>query len=119
MTIDIWIACYLLLAHFVSDFVTQTVEMGLKKSSNIEILTKHIAFLTLALVVLLLPLVSPVMAVVIAFTNGAIHWVVDFATSRIAKKFYQEQRMYAFWKVIGIDQLIHTAVLLLTYSYLA
>ena len=118
MTIDIWVACYLLLAHFASDFLPQTHKIGTKKSGSNLVLTLHVFMVTIVLLILLLPF-GFVTAATVAAINGVLHWPIDYCTSRISKYFYLQNKMTYFWKVIGIDQLIHTTILLVTYSYVA
>lgn len=110
------IASYLLLAHFLSDFGTQNQYIALNKSSSNKILSVHIALLSAVLFLMFLPIVTLKIAIVLTIINGFMHFVTDYITSRLTKKYYQENRMFAFWKVIGIDQLIHTVTLLLSYS---
>ena len=112
--IDVGLACYLLLAHFVADFIFQTSKMGLKKSSSNLILGVHIAIYTTVLWAMMLAYGLPVWFAVL---NGMVHWITDYCSSRMGKYYYEQKRMYAFWKVIGLDQLAHTVTLLWTCTW--
>ena len=105
---------WLLAAHFVADFVFQTTKTGLNKSSNNRILATHVAIYTCVLAVLMVPLLG-MKAVLFAVTNGLLHFPTDYISSRLAGKYHREGRLYAFWKVIGLDQLAHYIGLILLF----
>jgi hypothetical protein len=46
------------------------------------------------------------------------HWITDFITSKLTTYFYLKNNMYWFFGIVGIDQLIHSITLLMTYNYL-
>jgi len=47
-----------------------------------------------------------------ALLNGAIHFVVDYNTSRVTSRLWQEKRVHDFFVVVGFDQLLHSITLL-------
>jgi len=53
-----------------------------------------------------------------ALINGAVHWVVDFFTSRASGHFWKKNDMHWFFVVVGFDQLLHMATLFGTYYLL-
>jgi hypothetical protein len=110
IVISTYMAILLLVAHFVGDFVLQNSWMALGKSKFWTPLLVHIAVYT----AVLLPF-----GIVYALVNGAAHLMTDYFSSRINAKNWAKQNYRAFWIGIGADQLIHTACLLGTYSWLA
>lgn len=110
--VEILILCVF---HYVGDFVLQTDEMAINKSSSNKWLTKHVnsyiapfALFYLAYAFMynltLYEYVLPLFAVVI---NYLLHWIVDYNTSRIASSYYQAGQRGKFFKMIGFDQLLH------------
>lgn len=113
-----WIVLYVLAAHFVADFVLQTTDIGLRKSKEFEILMKHICFYHMGLSLLMWPMLGLVTAIRYATLNAfLLHLPTDFTSSKLSSKYYAEGRLYAFWKVIGLDQLAHYTGLFLTLPY--
>ena len=55
--------------------------------------------------------------VVFVLVNGMLHWFTDFLTSSASTHYYKKQNYFKFFSVIGLDQLIHTVTLLLTFNY--
>lgn len=102
---------WILFAHWVADFVCQSDYMAKGKSSSNLILGQHILVYTAVIALMTL---NPLFALV----NGAIHFVVDYFTSRASSKLYKAGQIHWFFVVIGFDQFIHTATLLYTWSLL-
>jgi len=101
---------YLILwLHFFADFVLQSDSMAKNKSSSLLWLALHC--FTYSLVWLFFPLKF------ILFT-GLSHFVVDFCTSRVGKKFWEAGRVHAFFVVIGFDQALHLSLLFWSNTYL-
>jgi len=96
---------FVLIGHWIADFICQSDYMARNKSSSNKALGLHILAYTL---------VMSVFGIKFALVNGAIHFVVDYMTSRITKKLWAKQDVHNFFVVIGFDQLIHTVTLLLT-----
>ena len=46
--------------------------------------------------------------------NGGSHFCVDFVTSRVTSHLHKRGLIYGFFLVIGLDQLIHTIILVVT-----
>ena len=85
--------------HFVWDFVLQSHKMATNKSSRFEWLTYHCA----------------VYATWTAFTGDwrvvlavfFTHLGIDFVTSKITSRLWQQQSYHYFFVTIGADQLLH------------
>ena len=109
MPIDILI--YILIIHWVADFVMQSDKMAKGKSSSNRWLLAHTGTYTLVVAALTL---QPLYAIV----NGVIHTIVDYGTSRLTSKLWEKGDIHNFFVVIGLDQLIHMITLVLTYEVL-
>ncbi len=91
--------------HFLADFIMQTDDMAQKKSTSVAWLTIHIA-------VYMLPLLF--FGWRFALVNGACHWMVDFCTSKINSRLWQQKKVHWFFVGVGVDQAIHVSTLMLT-----
>jgi hypothetical protein len=100
----------LLAVHFVADFVLQSRWMAMNKSTRLDALAAHCLVYALCFIVPFGLLYSGV--------NGLLHFGVDFVTSRITARLWQQQDWRWFFIVIGADQLIHYVCLVLTAKYL-
>jgi hypothetical protein len=47
--------------------------------------------------------------------NGALHFVVDFFTSKITSSLWGKKELHNFFAVIGFDQLIHNITIIATF----
>lgn len=116
---------YILTTHFVADFIMQTNEMAKGKSTSIKWLTIHIisylkGFILSALIFYLFIglfgyTISPWFLITYCFSNAVLHWVTDYFTSKQTKKLWEQERVHDFFIMIGLDQLIHTTCLLVTF----
>ena len=114
-----------LFTHWVGDFVLQTDEQAKKKSSDNKFLTAHVLRYTTALLigfslmnlVLVLNLgvsVTLSLILLLVFLNSIIHWITDYITSRKSSALWAEGKVHDFFVMIGIDQFIHTSLLVLS-----
>ena len=121
------ILIYVLFTHFVADFVMQTHDMAINKSTSVYWLTKHIfayakTFLVSALVFCVaLTLFEDgygsklaLRMVVFVLINSGLHWITDYYTSKEISRLWKEKKVHDFFVMIGFDQFIHLATLLLT-----
>lgn len=97
---------YIILAvHWFADFVLQTDKMAQNKSTSFKWLSSHVGVYTLCL----LPF-GPTFSLV----NGLAHFIIDAATSRATSRLWKNGDRHNFFVVIGLDQLIHTVILIST-----
>ena len=109
--IYIWI----LALHFIADFLCQSREMALKKSVDKHILFNHcfIIFIVLSL---------GTFNILFALFNAITHAFIDWNIWRVYR--INKQQDFEFWKdhwfyvTIGFDQLLHTSLLMLSWSLL-
>lgn len=91
--------------------------MAKGKSSSNKILSEHITVYTLVMLIPGILLLGPIGALWAIF-NGLVHFLVDYFTSRLTSKLWAEGKVHDFFVVIGLDQLIHTLTLLISYYYI-
>lgn len=108
---------YVMLIHWVADFLCQSRWMAENKSSNLGALSAHVGTYTAVLGICCLPLLGIVPGIAFALANGVLHFVVDFITSRITSYFYKQQNMHAFFATVGFDQYLHFVCLWVTFFY--
>jgi hypothetical protein len=113
------ILLFYLLLHWYADFVCQTDKQAKgKSSSNLQLLS-HTG--TYGLIVTLFTYVlywannfgaqywyTPLLFGIVQFIT---HTVVDWITSRINKKLWEDGYVHEFFVMIGFDQLIHYVIL--------
>ena len=68
---------YMMVIHFVADFLLQSREMG-KKSIYFKVLLQHIGIQFAMFALLLTPFLGLKMAIVFALCNSAVHGVIDW-----------------------------------------
>lgn len=95
-----------LVAHWIADFIIQTDKMAVNKSTSMKWLLSHIGVYTL----FMLCCFGPKYAIV----NGLAHLATDFVTSRVTSYLWKKGDRHNFFVVIGLDQLLHSMVLILT-----
>ena len=103
-TSDIQIIMYLLATHWVADFVLQSDKMAKGKSTSNKWLGIHVLVYAVCFI--------PSLSIGFVLLNGAIHFVVDWFTSRQSSRLWAEGRVHDFFVVIGFDQLIHALTLI-------
>lgn len=96
--------------HYFADFLLQLRILAENKSSGYKFLSIHVAIYTLVFMLVFGP--------VYALLNGALHFVVDFVSSRCTTYFYKQKDWYKFFGVVGADQALHFTCLFGTYVWL-
>lgn len=107
----------ILFAHWVADFLFQTETMALNKSKSMKWLTVHVLTYTIVLLGFSLLLLNWQSALLFAGLNGALHWITDFFTSKLTTVYHNNRRV--FFLIIGLDQFIHTATLIMAWEYIS
>jgi len=96
--------------HCIADFFLQSDQMAINKSKDNLWLTAHV--LTYSIVFL-------IFGWKFALLNGAVHWVVDYITSRITSYLWSIGERHWFFVTIGVDQAIHLTTLVLSIPLIA
>jgi hypothetical protein len=111
---------FLLLLHWVSDFVLQRHAWSIAKWNSIPALLKHVATVTVALFLgtFLLLNVAFLPALAFAGINGGSHFGIDFVTSKMTHKLYDKGKLHDFFVVIGFDQFLHVSIMYGTFLLL-
>jgi hypothetical protein len=113
---------YILGCHYVADYVCQSRWMGDNKSSSWEALIVHVFTYTYVMLVMVAPAFAVLKIPVFLWigwwaTNGVLHLITDYITSRETKRLWEWDRKYATFCVMGADQLLHQWALGLTFLY--
>lgn len=107
--IEYWTVFSLMAIHLFADFICQNDEMAIKKSDGLLYLSLHTLIYSLFFIVF---------GLYFALVTFVSHWCVDFCTSRLNKILWENHERHWFFVVIGVDQFIHVAGLILTYKLL-
>lgn len=109
---------YLLLLHFIADFLLQSDRIAVGKSTDNEILSEHVYIYFSTFLLGGLFIWGLAGAALYASVNAYLHWGTDYVTSRLSSYFYKNNDRHNFFVTIGADQLIHSVCLGLTLIWL-
>ena len=98
----------LLAIHFIMDFLFQNDYMAINKSKKNEVLFIHCLIYSAGFIY------YGVWFVIITLIT---HFIIDYITSRINTKLYNNYRHW-FFCCIGFDQFIHVSLLMVIYNVL-
>ena len=115
MDISIIIVVVILWAHFVGDFILQSDYHAVNKSKSNLALFEHVLFYSLPLT--LIGFLIPV-SIAWIIANAVMHAAVDYVTSRITSKLWQQNKRHWFFVTIGADQSLHFTCLFVSYLWL-
>lgn len=116
MTLPLWLALAILLAHFVGDFLFQSDRVATGKSKSWLVLTEHVVCYAVAFLPFTWTYRIETWIQWFAL-NMAAHFLTDAVTSRWTSRLYLAGKRHWFFVVIGLDQLIHAATLLTTAAW--
>lgn len=127
--LDYRIILYILFLHWLGDFVLQTDKKARGKSKNWSDLLEHTLKYTLIFIFLIIPyLIIKYPRPEIQFSGWLLlflpitfitHTIIDYYTSRVNAKLYEDNKIHEFFVAIGFDQLLHFIQLILTYYLLS
>lgn len=131
---------WMMILHFVADFIFQSREMGQKKSSEFRWLFKHLTIQWLFFALGLIYFVGPVTAVGFATLNAVIHGIIDWNIWNLYKvytihrlkdidpleddRFIMPFGQFKYWEdhmfyiTIGFDQLLHCLTIIGLFALL-
>ena len=121
--INSWIILWILFLHWIADFVCQTDKMALGKSKNWNDLLNHTFTYTIIMAIGIFPVFATISTPICWFlflsNTFLIHTVQDYITSRENCKLLERYTSkHNFFVLVGFDQFLHFAQLLLTYYFL-
>lgn len=112
---------FVIVGHFVGDFVLQSNWMAQNKSKDSVALILHCFVYTATIFVAFVIGASVLHArvgtgdiIIWAFFNFILHLGTDMITSVVNSRLWEEKRAHAFFVGVGADQLIHYMALGLT-----
>jgi membrane-bound metal-dependent hydrolase YbcI (DUF457 family) len=116
------IALAILTVHFLADFVFQSSKMATGKSKSLKWLSIHVgvygAVTLLSAVFISFKVLSYGDVLIWWLGNVGLHFIVDFFTSKITSRLWEQKNMRLFFVMIGFDQLLHSICLLGTYYFI-
>ncbi len=116
MIIYLW----LLLSHWISDFVYQTDYQAKNKSKSWKALLSHTSIYSLIMMYACLFILN--LSISDVFLFGLItfvcHTITDYFTSRLNTKLWTKGDVHNFFVSVGFDQFLHAVQLFATYELL-
>lgn len=123
---------YLMVLHFISDFVLQSREMGKKKSSDFVWLLRHLLIICSVFYIGLVPFlfmrsITGPKFLFVPLLNVIIHGLIDMNIWNVYKfsvlkrggditwKYWDD---HLFYTTIGFDQMLHTITLIILWNVL-
>jgi hypothetical protein len=118
MNISILEVFWILIGHWVADFILQTDWQATNKSKNNYALLKHVLVYS-AIMSIFIGLIhqSVLLFVFFAFTF-LFHFLTDYFTSRLNSELWAKGDVHNFFVSVGFDQILHYYQLIFTYWYL-
>jgi hypothetical protein len=117
-----YVVIAIFVVHFLADFVFQSSKMATGKSKSLKWLSIHVGVYGLVTCVsaycISFTLFSPGDVIIWWAGNVGLHFMVDFFTSKITSRLWEEKNMRLFFVMIGFDQLLHNICLLGTYYFI-
>lgn len=117
----------ILFIHLVGDFFMQSSEQAQNKWHSNQHLLAHVVSYTAALTIVSfivfvnVPPMDPAKSALFmswSLLNGALHFCVDWVTSRLTHHLFEKKKYHDGFAVIGVDQFAHYACLLLTWQWM-
>ncbi|MCC7303270.1 MAG: DUF3307 domain-containing protein [Bacteroidia bacterium] len=112
---------FIVITHFVADFLCQTDKMALNKSHSLKWLSLHVLTYTAVLGVsstIFMQAAGWGNILLFIGMNGGLHFITDFFTSKATSRLYKLESKHWFFVMIGLDQMIHYLCLFLTLEYI-
>lgn len=121
---SVYIVIWILFAHWIGDYVLQSHNMAINKSSSWYYLFAHTATYSACIFVFMLGIVYAmpdftwINNTELLLVTFLFHSLQDYITSRINKRLAEAKRDHDFYLCIGFDQLLHITQLIITFKLL-
>ena len=126
--VSIGLFAYILFLHYLGDYIFQPYSMSVQKSENHMMLLYHTIIYSITIYLGLLFVVGVKEAITFAVITFLAHYVVDFVTSKVisdnsselrldpdsSKPIHKRLKLWGPISLLGFDQLLHQACLLIT-----
>ena len=99
--INIKIVIFIMLWHFISDWLLQADWMAIGKSKRFgfnKSMISHIGVITLAWIPF---------GFIFGLLNALSHWIIDAISSQFTSYFWKKEQRHWFFVTIGFDQFLH------------
>ena len=114
---------FFLLIHWLADFALQTHKQAIGKGEgknffNRELL-KHVSVYSLIwLLISNIIEYNWIKALEFSIITFICHYITDYITSRISKKFFNDNDYHNGFEVVGFDQILHYLQLYYTFKFI-
>lgn len=115
--IPLYIVSYIMLIHWIADFICQTRWQAENKSRDLDALFGHVMTYSAVFLIAMLPILGLTGSILFTAITYITHVLTDFFTSRF-NSWAWTHRPKLFWVGIGFDQYIHLVTLCATYLYI-
>lgn len=118
---------FIIIIHYIADFIFQAEEWAINKSKSLGSLLSHTltySLVTLILSLFLLHFKYGVTLLLYTGINFISHTIIDFVTSKIVSKKFENNQLgsdipnLGAFSVIGFDQVLHYTTLFISYYLL-
>lgn len=113
---------FILIFHYIADFVCQIDSVARNKSKSNKVLFKHILLYGLIFVPFAFMFLPFYIAILFLIVNCVLHYTIDYITSRRTSYLNSINKFgsntvpnFGMFSIIGLDQLLHYVSLFGTY----
>ena len=120
---NIWLISYLIIAHYIADFIFQDEKWANNKSKDIRSLLKHTYTYSFVFALLMWLIFPWYIALTFFSTMLLSHTAIDYITSKIVSKKFRNKEYgssipnFGAFSVIGFDQVLHYITIFLTLDF--
>ena len=106
---ELYVIILIVWLHFVADFIFQSDRIAINKSKSNLVLLEHVVKYCILFLII---------GTWFAVLNAALHFIVDWCTSRITSYYWSKDKRHEFFVTIGCDQALHLTCLTTTYYWM-
>jgi hypothetical protein len=123
-TLPIWVFIWVVITHWISDFLFQPHAWAIKKSTCNIALAKHVLVYVTLMMTLWFLILGPLPTLLFGVVTFIAHLLTDYITSRWVSKAFKAEYFggpvpnFGAFTRIGFDQVLHYVQLLLTLCLL-